>query len=156
MPCRVASANRSTEYYNRAGKARRAAQHVGREVRTYEKVCLVCAEGFSSRSTTQKYCSGWCRNRRGQYLPGQRPATVSTGYTKSDRPKHWYGHKHRLRRRMLLPHAYDQPCPLCGALMLHGQALDLDHSVPLSLDEESVGDRITHATCNRSRRARIL
>jgi hypothetical protein len=60
-----------------------------------------------------------------------------------------YTSRHRATRRRLLPHAYGKPCPLCGELMLKGQALDLDHSVPL-IEGGTKGDRITHASCNRS------
>jgi hypothetical protein len=38
--------------------------------------------------------------------------------------------------------------------MLAGQALDLDHTTPLTVDRSSVGDRITHASCNRSKGAK--
>lgn len=66
-----------------------------------------------------------------------------------------YGPEHRARRAALLPHAYGQPCPRCGAPMLHGEALDLDHVVPIAhggRDGESV---IAHAYCNRASGARV-
>jgi hypothetical protein len=61
-----------------------------------------------------------------------------------------YGHAHQRQRARLLPHAVGTMCPLCGLPMLEGQALDLDHSRPRSIDPTSRGDRITHASCNRS------
>ena len=64
-----------------------------------------------------------------------------------------YGREHQERRRMLIANAVGLPCALCGSLMLHGEALDLDHSVPLSVDPSSKGDRVVHASCNRSRGA---
>lgn len=64
------------------------------------------------------------------------------------------GYTHQRRRRQLLPLAYGTPCPICGNLMVKGQALDLDHTLPRSRGGVH-GDRITHATCNRSRGNRI-
>ena len=65
-----------------------------------------------------------------------------------------YGHDHRVRRQALISNAYGLPCPLCGSLMERGEALDLDHSTPLSVDPHSIGDRIVHASCNRRAGAR--
>lgn len=65
-----------------------------------------------------------------------------------------YGSAHQRKRDALLPHAYGQPCPMCGRVMVYGQALDLDHTVPLALGGRD-GDRIAHARCNRSRGARV-
>lgn len=65
-----------------------------------------------------------------------------------------YGWKHQTRREELLPAAIGTDCPLCGYEMRIGQALDLDHSVPLADDPASVGDRIVHAECNRKAGAR--
>ena len=65
-----------------------------------------------------------------------------------------YGWKHQQRRAALLPWAYGMPCELCGETMYQGQALDLDHSRPLSLGGTD-GDRITHASCNRRAGARL-
>jgi 5-methylcytosine-specific restriction endonuclease McrA len=59
-----------------------------------------------------------------------------------------YGSDHQHRRTALLPAAYGEICPLCGEVMLPGQALALDHTVPLAEDRSSVGDRIVHAECN--------
>lgn len=50
----------------------------------------------------------------------------------------------------MLPFADGTACMLCGEVMVQGQALDLDHSTPRALDPGSVGDRIVHASCNRS------
>jgi len=61
-----------------------------------------------------------------------------------------YGHEHQRTRSLLLPFAIGQPCPRCGETMLEHEPLDLDHSTPLAEDRGSVGDRIVHASCNRS------
>lgn len=39
--------------------------------------------------------------------------------------------------------------------MLRGQALDLGHSTDVALDPFAKGDRIEHASCNRSAGARL-
>ena len=41
--------------------------------------------------------------------------------------------------------------PWCGQLMVAGQDLDLDHTVPRAVDASSVGDRIVYAACDRGR-----
>lgn len=61
-----------------------------------------------------------------------------------------YSAAHRKARKALLPYAIGTLCPLCGQVMEDWQALDLDHATPLVLGGGEVGDRITHATCNRS------
>ena len=81
---------------------------------------------------------------RGTVCPG-------CGPTRRQTPDRGYGHAHRKRRAALLPGAIGQPCPLCGRTMEPGQALDLDHTVPLVDDPLSIGDRIVHARCNRGR-----
>ncbi len=60
------------------------------------------------------------------------------------------GHVHQQRRKQLLPLAYGTRCALCGAMMQRGDDLDLDHSMPRSRGG-TVGDRIVHSSCNRSR-----
>ena|ERR1700754_1486669 len=65
-----------------------------------------------------------------------------------------YGNTHQARRKALLPSAYGTACPYCGDPMLPGQALDLDHTTPLVLGGVQ-GDRIAHASCNRSAGARL-
>ena len=70
-------------------------------------------------------------------------------------PSPAYDLEHRRRRAELLPQAYGTRCPLCPRLMLRGEALDLDHSTPLVADPTSKGDRIVHATCNRSAGGRL-
>jgi hypothetical protein len=69
------------------------------------------------------------------------------------------GYEHQKQRRLLLPYAIGRVCPLCPYVMTKAQAyapvkgghgLDLDHSLPRSLGG-TVGDRIVHAWCNRSR-----
>lgn len=65
------------------------------------------------------------------------------------------GSDHERRRRALLPYAYGKVCPFhgkvptCPGRMERGQLLDLDHTIPRSLGGQ-VGDRMAHATCNRS------
>jgi hypothetical protein len=61
-----------------------------------------------------------------------------------------YSNAHHKARKALLPYAYGTPCPLCGQVMQEWEDLDLDHSVPRVLGGGEVGDRITHAKCNRS------
>jgi 5-methylcytosine-specific restriction endonuclease McrA len=60
-----------------------------------------------------------------------------------------YGYAHKQRRAALLPLAYGTPCPICQRIMQKGDALDLDHSVPLA-EGGRRGDRIVCARCNRS------
>lgn len=67
-----------------------------------------------------------------------------------ERASRAYSSAHRKARKALLPYAIGTPCPLCGQVMHEWQALDLDHAVPLVLGGSEVGDRITHARCNRS------
>lgn len=66
-----------------------------------------------------------------------------------------YDAEHEAIRAALLPAAYGTRCPLCGEYMYPHQPLHLDHSVPLSVDSTSKGDRITHATCNLKRGGRV-
>ena len=66
------------------------------------------------------------------------------------REQRGYGYEHRRRRSALLSSSIGLPCPICGEEMRSDQRLDLDHSVPLAVDAESVGDRMTHSWCNRS------
>jgi hypothetical protein len=69
-------------------------------------------------------------------------------------PSVHYGWRHQQRRAALLPYAYGRPCPFCHETMYQGQALDLDHSVPVSRGG-TAGDRIAHASCNRRAGARL-
>lgn len=57
---------------------------------------------------------------------------------------------HQRRRAELLPAAHYSPCPRCGLLMLPDEALDLGHSTDLVDQPGRIGDRIEHASCNRS------
>jgi hypothetical protein len=98
--------------------------------------CVKCGRFFETRKPNQVYCVEQCRPR--------------THYTKRSSTERGYGAAHQKRRKQLLPLAYGTPCPICGLLMLLGQALDLDHSTPISKGGTE-GDRITHAFCNRSR-----
>jgi hypothetical protein len=66
-----------------------------------------------------------------------------------------YSEAHRRARARLLPQAYNTDCPLCERIMLRGQELDLDHSVPYVINPGSAGDRIVHAQCNRSAGGRL-
>ena len=61
-----------------------------------------------------------------------------------------YGARHQAIRAKLLPAAYGTLCPRCSEPMLKGQDLDLGHSEDLMFDPLAIGDRIEHATCNRS------
>lgn len=62
----------------------------------------------------------------------------------------WYGAEHQKRRAELLPLAYGTPCPRCGDIMLETDELDLGHSTDHAVDSYALGDRIEHASCNRS------
>jgi len=64
------------------------------------------------------------------------------------------GAEHQRIRKALLPYAYGKQCAMCGLLMSKDQALDLDHSLPRALGGTH-GDRIVHASCNRSAGARL-
>jgi 5-methylcytosine-specific restriction endonuclease McrA len=68
------------------------------------------------------------------------------------------GAAHQALRRRLLPLAWGQPCPLCGQLMLQGQALDLDHAVPRAhglAAAEAGPKRMCHTRCNRRAGSRL-
>ncbi|WP_202237016.1 endonuclease domain-containing protein [Actinacidiphila reveromycinica] len=60
-----------------------------------------------------------------------------------------YGTDHQRIRRALLAEAYGRPCHHCGAPMLKGQALDLDHTA-----DRSAYRGFAHASCNRSEGAK--
>ncbi len=66
-----------------------------------------------------------------------------------------YGAVHRKRRAALLPLAYGKLCDLCGKTMEVGQRLQLDHSQPLALNKNSVGDRMVHGSCNQRAGAQL-
>lgn len=67
-----------------------------------------------------------------------------------------YGAQHRQTRKDLLPAAINTHCPICGLLMLAGDLLELDHTVPAALSGgRSGGDRIVHRHCNRRRGANL-
>jgi hypothetical protein len=59
-----------------------------------------------------------------------------------------YGTAHQKLRRELLPRFIGTTCAECGEVMRADQALDLDHSVPLRIDPNSVADRVLHRACN--------
>jgi hypothetical protein len=65
-----------------------------------------------------------------------------------------YDATHQRLRRSLLPGAYGRPCPFCGLVMLRGERLDLDHSVPVVYGGGGFG-RMAHASCNRRMGAKI-
>jgi hypothetical protein len=52
---------------------------------------------------------------------------------------------HQQLRAKLLPYAYGRPCPRCGAVMLEGQALELDHT-----NDRTGYLGMSHRWCNRS------
>ena len=66
-----------------------------------------------------------------------------------------YGYDHRQRRVKLLKRAYGSACPMCGLTMGRDQPLDLDHSTPVAVGGSGAGDRIVHASCNRSAGAHL-
>ena len=63
-----------------------------------------------------------------------------------------YGWQHRQRRAALLAQAIGTACPICGQTMQATDKLDLDHTEPLIVNPTSLGNRITHASCNRGGR----
>lgn len=97
-----------------------------------------------------------------------------SAYPKTESPLSWptrkpsstargLGQAHREERARLLPFAYGRLCPyyeidpLCTGLMLHEQALELDHGKPRALGGVT-GDgtgRIAHGPCNRRAGARL-
>jgi hypothetical protein len=85
-----------------------------------------------------------CKRERNRYRDSIRGTARERGYDA----------EHDRTRAELLPLAIGQPCPRCGELMEDGQALDLGHSIPRSIDPASRADRIEHATCNRGAGAR--
>jgi 5-methylcytosine-specific restriction endonuclease McrA len=66
-----------------------------------------------------------------------------------------YGKEHRKVRKAKLPYAIGETCAYCGRVMRDGEALDLDHSLPLALGGSGAGDRMVHASCNRAAGNRI-
>lgn len=66
-----------------------------------------------------------------------------------------YGAEHQRTRELLLPLAWGTPCPRCRETMLETDELDLGHSVDKAIDSNAVGDRIEHASCNRSAGAEL-
>lgn len=66
------------------------------------------------------------------------------------RQRRGYGSAHLRMRAVLLPLAIGTRCAICNRIMHEYESLDLDHSIPLRIDRHSVGDRIVHASCNRS------
>jgi 5-methylcytosine-specific restriction endonuclease McrA len=97
-------------------------------------VCARCARSFQTNRGNQKWCSRTCAPRRSHKTSTERGMGI----------------EHQRRRAELLPKAYGTSCPLCGRVMLRGQVLHLDHTVPRSKGG-TVGDRIVHGPCNVSR-----
>lgn len=95
----------------------------------------VCAKPGCPRVTASTYC-------------GSHTTLVTT-------TQRGLGADHQRRRAQLLPAAIGTACPLCEKTMTADQALDLDHSTARAIDATSVGDRIVHASCNRSAGARL-
>lgn len=122
---------------------------------------IACAEcgtlGLSGKGSLPegRYVCWPCRRRRRDAgLPPPNRATrpervVRERGLRGSSAKRGYGYEHRLRRRALLPLSWGTPCGFCGELMVEGQRLDLDHSVPLRDDPSAVGDRMVHSACNR-------
>lgn len=105
---------------------------------TRTHVCQRCGSEFTTEYGDKrwKYCGPECfrkaQHARGSGTPSRNP--------NRDRE---YGTEHRRLRQQLLPLAYGNPCPLCGAVMEHGQPLHLDHT------EDRTGYRgMVHARCN--------
>jgi len=99
--------------------------------------CLSCGELTANRSRCTR-----CTVARNATRDAARGTTAQRSY----------GAAHQSVRRRLLPLAYGQPCPRCGATMHEGQALDLGHSDQAAKRARLPGDRIEHALCNRSGR----
>ena len=100
-------------------------------------------------------CLGYRGQTCGKLTPGNRCPAHQRQYEQGRRPipgarDRGYDAAHDATRARLLPLAYGQPCPRCSETMERGQQLDLGHSVARSVDPTSRGDRIEHATCNRS------
>jgi hypothetical protein len=73
---------------------------------------------FISTQLTKVYCSPECRH--------------SHDTRKRDGHAILYGSEHRQTRKKLLPLAYGQLCDFCGLPMYEDQALDLNHTIPVS------------------------
>lgn len=122
--------------------------------RSQVATCPACLSRFDTTRPNQRFCSEWCRSNR-RTARCLTPAQLETRRA-HDRARRRHttttarglGSEHQKMRAALLPKAYGCPCPLCGRVMLQGQALDLDHSLPRAFGGR-VGDRITHARCNR-------
>jgi len=84
-------------------------------------------------------CPG-CTSARARVRDEVRGSSAARGYDAA----------HRRRRAELLPQAYGQPCARCGAVMLPGQGLDLDHVVPIAHGGRDEAKVMVHAHCNRS------
>lgn len=75
-------------------------------------------------------------------------------YPRANTTQRGYGYAHQQLRKRLLPLAYGTLCPRCHQPMLKGQALDLDHEVPLALGGGG-RSRMAHRYCNRAAGARL-
>lgn len=96
----------------------------------------VCAEPGCPTLTTTRRCS-----------THQAEVEVARG----TRQQRGYDEEHMAARAALLPLAYGTRCPLCNQYMYPHHVLHLDHSIPLSIDSTSRGDRMVHMRCNLSR-----
>lgn len=110
-----------------------------------QAVCVQCSALFDTYKPAQRFCTLSCWHA---YPKAPRPRRPRKPRPKRDTSG--YGAAHQAQRRLLLPLAMFTDCPLCGDPMLPEQALDLDHSTPLNVAVSGSGDRITHASCNRS------
>jgi hypothetical protein len=86
----------------------------------------------------------------GRYCPAH---AILAEKARGTRQQRGYDAKHDALRKRLLPRAYGKPCPLCGKVMdrRDPNGFDLDHTIPLWQDRNSVGDRIVHRKCNQER-----
>lgn len=127
----------------RCQPCRRASRAVTRVV-LQPTECRFCSTTFTPQTRDKLglvYCPD-CRVTR-RMRRGRRSTT-----------EQGYGSAHQSLRRLLLPEAIGRPCPFCQVVMAADEALDLDHSVPIS-QGGTTGDRITHAHCNRAGRATV-
>ena len=111
-------------------------------------VCTWCGTRFTAKQRTQRFCSRRCA---GQYQWRNHPR----------RPHKWgkrppLDSEHRRMRKLLLPAALGQPCPIgCGRIM--DTTAQLDHILSRALGGQTTHDncRIICAPCNGKRGQRL-
>ena len=79
--------------------------------------------------------------RREQRAARRRQTPRDRGYNKA----------HVAERKRKLPAAYGQICKLCHRVMVEGEAVELDHILPVRLHGPGGPTRIVHARCNSKR-----